>query len=175
MKRRTLYEGKYKRLVTEQGWEFVERIKCGGIVVILAMTDDHKVLFVEQMRVPVGRCVIEFPAGLANDKEGHEGESLADAAGRELYEETGYEADAMVPLFWGPLAPASSVDIATFFMAGRIRKTGTGGGDETESIVVHEVPLRQVESWLTGKQKEGLFVDPKIYAGLYFLRQKSIH
>jgi hypothetical protein len=39
--------------------------------------------------------------------------------------------------------------------------------------VVHEVPLEQVEFWLIEKQKEGFLVDPKIYAGLYFLREKS--
>jgi ADP-ribose pyrophosphatase len=171
MKRKTLFEGKYKRFVTEQGWEFVERVKCGGIVVIFALTETRNVLFVEQLRVPVGARVIEFPAGLASDKEGCENESLAEAAHRELLEETGYEAERMAPVFSGPLAAASNVDIATFFKAENIRKKGTGGGDETEDILVHEVPFGQVDGWLLQKQNEGSLIDPKIYAGLYFFNK----
>jgi ADP-ribose pyrophosphatase len=38
-----------------------------------------------------------------------------------------------------------------------------------EDITVHEVPLAQVHSWLEAKAKSGVLVDPKVYAGLYFI------
>ncbi|MFA6600429.1 MAG: NUDIX hydrolase [Candidatus Omnitrophota bacterium] len=171
MTKKTLYEGKYKRFVSHRGWEFVERVKCGGVVVILAMTEDGKVLLVEQERVPVGKRVIELPAGLANDKAGHENETLEQAALRELHEETGYHAEQMTLLFHGPLSPASSVDIASFFRATGLSKTGSGGGDEQESIVTHEIALAGIDAWLHAREGEGILIDPKIYAGLYFLKQ----
>ena len=53
------------------------------------------VLLVSQFRPPVGRCVIEFPAGLVD--AGEEGDDCArSAARRELKEETGYRTDAPV-------------------------------------------------------------------------------
>jgi ADP-ribose pyrophosphatase len=43
-----------------------------------------------------------------------------------------------------------------------------GGGDATEDITVHVVPLAHAEAWLLQKQRDGMMIDPKIYAGLYF-------
>ncbi len=168
-KRTTLYEGKYKRLVVEDGWEFMEKVKNCQVVVVLAVNDDGKLLLVEQYRVPVGRSVIELPAGLANDLDSHPDESLADAARRELLEETGYEAGEMKVLLRGPLAAAGVPDIMTLFRASRLRKAGPGGGDHTESITVHEVPLAKIHDWIREKESAGFWVDPKVYAGLYLL------
>ena len=49
-------------------------------------------------------------------------------------------------------------------------KKGAGGGDKTESIKVHEVPLKEADLWLYEMEKKGLLVDPKVYVGLYFLK-----
>jgi len=47
---------------------------------------------------------------------------------------------------------------------------GVCGPDERhENITVHAVPLAEVHDWLEAKAKSGLLVDPKLYAGLYFL------
>src|SRR5215217_1288754 len=88
----TIAEGKRVRLVRRGDWEFVTRKKSSGIVAIVAVTDDYKLVLVEQYRPPVAKSVIELPAGLAGDEAGHEQEDLLTAARRELLEETGYEA-----------------------------------------------------------------------------------
>jgi ADP-ribose pyrophosphatase len=152
-------------------WEFVRRANCTGIVIIVAVTPEGRVLFTEQERVPVGGRVVEFPAGLVNDRPGHRKESLAAGAKRELWEETGYRARSMVKLLEGPAASGSSSDLITFFRAGGLKKTGKGGGDDTEDIVVHEIPLKDVEAWLAGQARQGRLIDPKIYTGLYFLNK----
>lgn len=171
MKRVTHYEGKYKRFVSVDRWEFVERLNCWGIVGIIAVTDDKKVILVEQMRIPVGHPVIEFPAGLADGAGGKSDETLEDVAKRELLEETGYEAKEMKLCARGPISSGSTSDILTLFRAYGLKKVGSGGGDHTESIVVHEIPISKIDSWLKKKEEEGILIDSKVYAGLYFLTQ----
>lgn len=170
MNRVTLYEGQYKRLVRENGWEFTERVHCSGVVVILPVTETGKVVLIEQYRVPVGKKVIEFPAGLASDSEVTRGESLIEAARRELLEETGYHASQMILCTSGPASAASSSDILTTFRAKGLVKVSEGKGDGTEMITVHEIRLQEIDRWLKTREKEGLLIDPKVYAGLYLLK-----
>jgi len=59
----------------------------------------------------------------------------------------------------------------TLFLATKLRRVGAGGGVAHEDITVHEVPLAEVHSWLEAKAKAGVLVDPKVYAGLYFIQQ----
>jgi len=167
-KKELIASGKFVRFVKKNGWEYFERIDITGIVVILAVTDDNKLILTEQHRPPVDNQVIELPAGLAGDIKGEESESLEVAARRELFEETGYEADSMKYLIEGPPSAGISKEIITFFKASGLKKTGKGGGDDTESIITHEVPLSQVETWLKEKMKAGFLVDPKVYTGMYF-------
>src|SRR5580704_13589060 len=90
--KRTLFEGKHIRMVARGDWEYAERKNVTGIVAIIAVTAEGKLLLVEQYRPPLGKTVIELPAGLAGDIAGQEGEAMVTAARRELLEETGYEA-----------------------------------------------------------------------------------
>ena len=173
MNKVTLHEGKFKRLVSIDGWEFVERINHCGIVVILALTSDKKVVLVEQLRVPVGKHVIEFLGGLADGANGHLGETLTDAAKRELLEETGYQANEVRHIGHGPISSASTSDIMHTFLALNVQKVAKGGGDSTENITVHEVALGQVEKWLLAKEKEGCLIDPKVFAGFYHLNHQT--
>jgi ADP-ribose pyrophosphatase len=118
--------------------------------------------------------VIELPAGLAGDVGGCEKETLSQAAQRELQEETGYECREMIQLTEGPPSSGLSSEIITFFEARGLRRTGSGGGHGGEKIIVHEVPLGQVDSWLHRITVEGiLWVDPKVYTGLYFIRVRG--
>src|SRR6476659_9869615 len=82
-------EGKHLRFVRRNGWEFVERKNVTGIAILVALTAEDRVLFVEQRREPLGADVLELPAGLAGD-EGEE--DAVKAANRELEEETGFTA-----------------------------------------------------------------------------------
>lgn len=169
-----LHQGRYVRLVRKNGWEFVEREGISGIVVIVAVTDDQRLVLVEQHRIPLDGRVIELPAGMVGDRPEDRDESFAAAALRELREETGYEAASVHRLTSGPYSPARSNALYAFFRAVGLRRVSEGGGDEHEDIAVHEVPLAEVDAWLEAKAEAGLLIDPKIYAGLYFLgKEKS--
>ncbi len=150
-----LYEGRHLRFVRRGHWEFAQRKGVSGIVGILPITDDGKVVLVEQFRLPVNARVVEIPAGLAGDVAGSETEALADAARRELEEETGYRAATMTLLTSGAASAGISDEIITIFRAEGLAKVGAGGGDEHEDIEVHEVPLKDIRAWLEGKSRGG--------------------
>ncbi len=167
--RQVLAEGRFARLVSQDGWEWVERVNSSGAAVIVAVTDDGELVLVEQFRIPLGRSVIELPAGLAGDIVGSEEEDLAEAARRELLEETGFESSRMTPLVEGPSSAGLASETYTLFLARGAHRVGPGGGDHSEDIRVHVVPLDQVPAWLEeAKRRDGVMVDPKVYAGLYF-------
>jgi ADP-ribose pyrophosphatase len=160
-----LGQGRFLRLVRRGRWEYCQRKNISGIVVIVAVTDARELVLVEQERPAVARRVIELPAGLAGD--GGE-ESLDVAARRELLEETGYQADRWERLCEVVPSPGLTSEVVTFYRALGLKKGGPGGGDETERIVVHVVPLAGAEAWLRARVAAGLLIDEKVYAGLYF-------
>lgn len=170
---RTVWEGKYLRVKVCGTWEYAERPNSPAGIVIIAVTPEGKLLLTEQYRVPMGKRVIELPAGLSGDDE-YRGEEYVEAARRELLEETGYEAERWVQLAGGPPSAGLSNEQVVFFRGSNLRKTGTGGGHGAERIVVYEVSLNEVERWLIKREKEGVSVDPKIYAGLYFLLRDNV-
>ena len=171
---RIMAEGRFLRMVEQDGWEFIERTGISGIVSILATTDDNKVILVEQNRIPVKGRTIELPSGLAGDIASAENEELFEAARRELLEETGYKAGLMEILADGPVSAGCSSEHLTLFRALSVAKVSEGGGDGTEEIVVHEVPLNEVRSWLRMRQRQGIHVSIRIYSALYFLLEEVI-
>jgi len=164
-----LGQGRYLTLVDEGGWEYTIRAHVAGIVVIVAITDDDHVVLVEQYRPAVHNWVVEMPAGLVGDTEAFAGESFADAAGRELTEETGYAAREVVPLAEGPIAVGTSDEIISFFHARGLTRVGPGGGVDAEQITTHTVPLRELQRFLAERRAAGRLVDPKVYAGLFLV------
>jgi ADP-ribose pyrophosphatase len=171
--REVLAEGRHVRLVRQDGWEWAERRGISGVVAIIALTPDNEVLLVEQFRPPVQARVIELPAGLAGDIAGAEDEDLSDAALRELEEETGFTAAQIRKIGRGPISAGLTDELLTFFEARSLRRIGPGGGDASEDIVVHLVPADEVHHWLIAQQEAGTLVDPKVYAGLYWLTAES--
>jgi ADP-ribose pyrophosphatase len=53
-----------------------------------------------------------------------------------------------------------------------VQKVDCGGGDATEDIRVHVVPLAGIESWLASKREAGFLISPKIYSALYFIARQ---
>ena len=163
----TIAVGRHLRLVQRGGWEYVERNNISGIVVIVALTEDRCLVLIEQYRPALDQNVIELPAGLAGDSPETENEPLENAALRELLEETGYRAGEMRRIFCGPPSAGITSEQLTFFLAGDLKQQGPGGGDASEEITVHTVPLDDVPGWLDEQSERGRAIDIKIYAGLF--------
>ncbi|MDJ0653477.1 MAG: NUDIX hydrolase [Xanthomonadales bacterium] len=167
----TLHQGKFLGLRDRDGWEYCFRTNAHAVVAVIAVTADRELLFTEQYRPPVQCRVIEFPAGLVGDDG--VGEDPATAGQRELLEETGYRADQLQLLTLGPTSAGLTDEVIHFFLAENAHQVTDGGGVGGEEIQVHRVPLAEVHDWLRRCQANGLMLDPKVYAGLYFLQQRA--
>lgn len=166
----TLYQGRWLRLVRIGSWESCERIHGTGMaVIVVALTPDDEVLFVEQYRVPLGARTIEMPAGLVGDER--DDDTLIDAARRELIEETGWEAARVELLLTGPTSAGMSNEQVAFVRASGLTRVGSGGGLDGEDITVHAIPRAQAPAWLMRKQAEGYALDLKLWAGLWMLER----
>ncbi len=165
----TLYQGKFLNMVREGRWEYCERVNQTSAVMVFACTPGGKVLLVEEFRPPIGKQSLCFPAGLSGD-EGPESDAVA--ARRELLEETGYESAGMRYLFTGPSSPGLTSETLSFYLATDLKKVAAGGGVDNENIIVHEAPLDTIDAWLAEQTAAGKSIDPRIYTGLYFLKNQ---
>jgi ADP-ribose pyrophosphatase len=161
---RTVYEGKYLRVKNARNWEYVERRNVSGVVVILPLTSDGKIILVEQFRPAVAQNVVGLPAGLAGDQGKEE---LEEAARRELLEETGYKSDRWKLLTDGPSSPGLTNEFITFFLAADATQHAEIDPGADEQIEVHEVALRDLTAWLARKKQSGVLIDYKIFTALY--------
>ncbi len=168
-KRNELWRGRFLAIGEVDGWEYCTRTTAGAVVTVVAVTPAETVLLTEQYRPPLGARVIELPAGLAGDDPDRPDETLAEAAERELIEETGYRAERLRPLISGPTSAGLTDEFIHFFVAEGLRRDGPGGGVDGERIEVHEVAVDGIVAWLKARQDAGVLVDFKVYAGLFLL------
>ena len=99
---------------------------------------------------------------------------MLEAAGRELIEETGFEADTLELLMECPTSSGMTDEIISFVLARGLRRVGPGGGDDSEDIETHVVPLAEADRWLDRQQAAGRLLDPKIFTALYWLNNGDI-
>ena len=167
--RKILHSGHFLDLVDVDTWEFVERRRCSGVVVIIPITRDGEIVLIEQFRPALQKRIVELPAGLVGDDHAPD-EDPAIAARRELVEETGFDTnEPLVRLTEGPTSSGLTSETVIFFHAGDVEKVGDGGGVSGEDIEVHVVPVRGTREWLKSRENETTLVDPKVYAGLWLV------
>jgi ADP-ribose pyrophosphatase len=168
---RELCAGTHLKLLADGHWEFAERTRASGGVVILAFTGRDELILVEQFRPPVQKRVISLPAGLTGDDG--EIEDAAVSAIRELEEETGYRAERVHRLAEGPSSPGLTSKMMTFFRAEGVSRIDGAVLDPHEGITLHLVPMKNLHAWLGEREAEGMLIDYKIYASLYLAQRKD--
>ena len=128
-----------------------EYVKHNGAVCILALTDDNEVILERQYRYPMGRVLIEIPAGKLDSVD----EDPREAALRELREETGITPREIVYMGDYLCSPAIlSERIYMFFAKGL--SYGDQKLDEDEFLDVFRMPLEEaVEKVLSGEIDDG--------------------
>jgi ADP-ribose pyrophosphatase len=155
----TMWEGRFLAVRRRGSWEYAERAHGITAAVIVAI-DAGSVLLVEQYRVPLGCRCLELPAGLVGDET--KGESVTDAARRELEEETGYRASIAEDHGTYFSSPGMTSERFTLVLATGLEKVGDGGGDEHENITVHRIALGDVREFVAAKRRDGVAIDAKM-------------
>jgi len=157
-----VWQGRFITARKKGRWEYVSRARGIRAAVILAVDEDDNVLLVEQYRIPLGRRCIELPAGLIGDDDDRPDEAAAEAAARELEEETGYRAARMETIgeFWS--SPGMVSESFTLLKAHDLTKVGEGGGTESEDITVHRVPLSGIAEAIEGWRAKGFAIDVRM-------------
>ena len=177
LNKKTLWKGKFMSAVEityrdargiVRTWEALERVGIGGIVVMVAVTPSGNVLLEKQFRPPMGREVLELPAGLVES-----GESMETAAKRELIEETGWSAGKLEFLAEGPISTGASTEALRAYLCTDLEHVGKNGGDDNEIIEVIEVPIHQAQEFLRAAQAQGTLVDLKVF-GLVEMARKAL-
>jgi ADP-ribose pyrophosphatase len=162
-----IFEGEHIVVLSRDGWEYVERKRAVEAVAVIALTAANELVLTEQYRAPVDALVIDLPAGLVGD----EGDENAETTARkELEEETGFTCETLELVARGPTSPGITSEIVSLYRGHRVRRIGEGGGVGGERIVVHLVPLQELEAWLEGSVARGALIDMKLYAALHCVK-----
>jgi len=140
----------------EQDYHIFEVTNAVAVVPVLP---DGRILLLWQYRYPSGRSQWEVPAGRI-----HAHESPADAAARELLEETGHKARRLVPLpGWFPTGGISA-HYAHAFLAEHCEEVSATQHDTSEQILVRAFPQAEVRRRL----REGRFADAFTALSLFY-------
>lgn len=121
----------------ETKYEIVEH---GGSVVLVPVDDQGNVLFVRQYRHATGQDLLELPAGTRDGEEPFE-----ECAAREIREETGMEAGALLKVGEFYLVPGYSSEFMAVFLATDLKENPLDG-DEDEFLQLEKYTVKEVNA-----------------------------
>ncbi|MDR0576921.1 MAG: NUDIX hydrolase [Candidatus Accumulibacter sp.] len=136
-----------------------EYVRHQGAVVVIPVLDGGKLVFERQFRYPIGRVMIEFPAGKIDP-----GELAENAAKRELLEETGFVAGQWRRL--GVLHPCVgySDERIEIFLARELERRGGQNLDQGEFIDLMELTPEEAAAAV----RDGEITDAKTIGALFW-------
>jgi ADP-ribose pyrophosphatase len=138
-----------------------EYLRHPGAVMVVPVLDDGRLVLERQYRYPVGRSLIEFPAGKIDP-----GEDILSCAQRELREETGYVAREWTYLGGFHNAVGYCDEKIEVYLARGLTFDATVDNDG-EVLEVFTAALGQLLGWIDA----GTVTDVKTIIGAYWLQR----
>lgn len=143
-----------------------ELIKHPGAVCVIAVTNEKKIILVEQYRKALERPLVEVPAGKLEP-----GEEPSLCAARELEEETGYRPGSIKHIQSFYTSPGFADELVHVFLAEQLEKVEDGlAADEDEFVELLEVSIEEAEQLA----KESRIYDAKTLWALQYLRLNEL-
>lgn len=139
-----------------------EIVEHRGAVAVVPLTDAGEALLVRQFRAPIGRRLLEVPAGTMEP-----GESAETCAARELAEEVGMHAEEWQPLGTIYPSPGFLTEAVHLFAARHLSPHALDA--EEEDLEVIAVPLMEAR----GMVISGEISDAKSVAAILLLTQRE--
>ncbi len=126
----------------------VKAITVAPWTMVLALTPADEIVMVRQYRHGIEKVLLELPGGIVDPAD----VSTAAAAGRELREETGYQASEIVPLGECFPQPAVLDNKGYFFLARNAVKVAAAEQDAGEDIEVVLVPRQEIPALIARQE-----------------------
>ncbi|MHB8946242.1 MAG: NUDIX hydrolase [Bacillota bacterium] len=120
-------------------------LKFPDWVNVVPVTDDGRAVLVRQYRAGMDAMTLEIPGGTLDEGE----TDPADAARRELLEETGYAAGELIHLGRVVPNPAIQGNFCHFYLASGARPVGPQHLDPNEEMSVEVVPLADIRRMIS--------------------------
>ena len=139
-----------------------EVVEHAEVVAIVPIDEAGQVLLVRQYRLPAGQALLEVPAGGVEP-----GESVEEAAQRELQEETGHRASRLQRLGGFFVSPGCSTEFTHLFLATGLSQ-GDARADADEQIALDRLPLAEA----LRRVEAGEIQDGKTAIGLLLAAEK---
>jgi ADP-ribose pyrophosphatase len=161
---RLVYDGKLLKVhsdtvrLPDGGTAEREYIEHPGAVAVIAVTESGELVMERQHRYPLGRDMIELPAGKIDP-----GEDPLATARRELKEETGYTAARWRHVATIHIAIGYSNERIEIYLAEDLKHEGAKL-DDGEFLEVFTLSLPAALAWV----REGRITDSKTVAGLFW-------
>ncbi|HYA15202.1 MAG TPA: NUDIX hydrolase [Syntrophales bacterium] len=125
---------------------------------VIPLTPENDVVLICQYRFGIRDITLEIPGGLVEDADSPE-----EAARRELWEETGYREESLIPLDFVHPNPAIQNNLCYTFLAKNVSHVGHRNQDEREDIEVVLRPLSDIPRLI----KEGIITHALVIAAFY--------
>ena len=127
---------------------------------VVPVTPAGDMVLIEQFRHGIETPCLEIPGGMVDGAE-----SPAEAAARELFEETGYRAEALHPLGVSHPNPAILNNVLHSYVATGARRVAEPRLDSSEDISVVIYPLERVQELV----RDGRITHALVLAAFHFL------